>query len=206
MSKLSSTQKDKIVHLWKYKRTQRKNRQSRYLGKRLSFIVFFLLLNGFLIWTTFKLSSPDPLNALPINYFENFQIARRPFWLFKTLHSHFVQKLAEQNPLAEEIQIKPVIWPGKPRLKIKVQNYIPWARFMHGWILAFQPKSKKLKIISKTINLNFQKVAFASPTLIICPKSKHSYHLADKYAVALQNLIYTLNIGLPIKTLFFHLF
>jgi cell division septal protein FtsQ len=210
MNKLTPAQKDKIVHLWKHKRAQRKARKSRYFWKRLSFVLFFFAFNGALLWFAFQVSSPDPLEAIQINYdaelqdqkstFTELQIERQPFWLFTALRYDIAKQLTQLNPLIASVQAKPLLnYPDQSKLKIEVQSYIPWARFSHGWILGFWPEAKDLKIITQTKNLDFDQISFASSVLIMCPNC--SQQKAEKYAPDLQNLIYTLTTSLPEKPL-----
>lgn len=210
MSKLSPEEKSKIIDLWKHKRQQVKDKKQRNIFRRLSFILFFSFLNGFLIYFCFIQFNTNPADTIQIisssnkTTLDDLKIDYSPFWLLKINKNQIEKKLKFQNPLVASLEIKPVFenYFQTIHLKVIVKEYIGWARFNNDWLLTFLPNSGSASILKNTQSLNLSEIPLASAVLLIVNSSKN-YVFWNIQAKNIQKLIYLLSSSLPDRHLKF---
>ncbi len=200
-SKLTLEDKSKIVDLWKRKRQQNKHRKQRNFLRRFIFISLFLILNGGLLTYCYLAGTPDLSTAIRVEGTEanrlksHLRIRPNPLWLFRVKNKDLELQIKENNPLIREVEFKPVIWPGEPRLEIEVEEDFPWARFSNGWLLASSKSGSQVRIIQDTESFSFDKWAFASSAVIMV--DDNDYKFWSKQAKNLQKLIYAASVQFP---------
>ncbi len=131
---------------------------------------------------------------------DELKIEYMPLWLLLINKNKLQKRIKQQNPLAGQIELKPIISFNSSSLKIIIKEYIPWARFSNGWLLAFLPNSSATQIIPNTPNLSFDNLSFASEVLLVV-NSPENYAFWNKEAKNIQKLIYLIASSFPEKHL-----
>lgn len=194
--------KSKIIDLWQRKRTQQKNKRKRNFLKRLIAFVLFVFLNGFLIYfytTNLRVANYIDLQGLndqaKLNQIKKglYLHTEKKNWLFFVNRQALIERIKNIDPLVNKIEIKKILWP-QAKLKIIIQEDLPWVYFGNGWLL-----TSSGYLIEDTEKLNFDELAFASSAVLFAQDKQ--YEFWKKEGKKIQKLIYSINTQMPEKPL-----
>lgn len=201
MKKKQRANKNKIVDLWHHKRQQVKNKRRRNLLRRLGFILLIILFNGSLVALAHKLSSPDFSSSIEIQGLLRIkpekiiqtihpELFNEANWLLKINKHSLGERIKKYNPLISAVEVKAILWPDDPHLRIHLKEELPWARFSNGWLL-----TSTGRLIGKTDALNFNDLSFASQALLISNDKEFAFW--SRQGKNIQKLIYSVSSQFP---------